>query len=147
MPQAAPRGRAHDTAIIRSSLKAAVLAHFDVDCDGFLNRVELRKFSEWHGFQGDDAQWETEYRLLCGDFHQDPVRGMSAAAFLTLVDDESDKGCYLADDEMSGLLDAAARRAASRRTNSACVLAVGMTPTPSPHPSGATRQLRGSSSR
>jgi len=54
---------------------------FDRDRDGFLNRVELRRFMENLDFEGSLEEWEDKYNSLCRDVGSDPAAGVDRSKF------------------------------------------------------------------
>jgi len=69
----------------------------------FLGVEELQPFAKFTGWEGTDSAWEEDYRELCSELGCDPSCGLDANAFGTLVDDQSDTGCFCTDEELSQL--------------------------------------------
>ncbi|CAK0793739.1 unnamed protein product [Prorocentrum cordatum] len=88
----------------RGALKQRLFRKCDKDGDGFLNKSELRMFVEYVGFEGSDKEWTKEYELLCSDHCLDRARGMTMGAFLSALDDTSEKGLHCSDSEICLLL-------------------------------------------
>ena len=53
---------------------------------------ELRTFAAETGFEGGDEEWRQEYQLLCQE--QRDLDGIDLTAFVAMVNDESDNGCF-----------------------------------------------------
>ena len=62
----------------------------------------MRPFAEQTGFTGTDLEWQQEFDLLCSE--RGSSQGIRLDAFATLVNDQSDEGCYCSDDELRNLL-------------------------------------------
>lgn len=99
-----PGRRTRPLNVTRGVLKHRLFRLFDKDADGFLSRAEMRSFVEHVGFEGSDAEWSKEYRLLCSDHRLDPARGMTLGAFVRVLDDKSEMGLHCSDDELCLLL-------------------------------------------
>jgi Ca2+-binding EF-hand superfamily protein/predicted GNAT family acetyltransferase len=93
----------------RSKLIKEVFHVFDADRDGYLNSSEMRRFAGHTGFDGNDAEWAAEYRVLCSSFGggQGPI---SSSSFEALVEDSSEDGCYCTDDELKEMMAAESTR-------------------------------------
>jgi hypothetical protein len=76
----------------------------DEDFDGFLGEHELRVIAVHSGFVGNDAQWRAEYVLLCSEFNAPPSCGLHLDQLRRLLDDVTDNGCYLSDEELQSLI-------------------------------------------
>jgi len=90
---------AHPPGRFRSKLqgKKLLLSVFDAldqDGDELLSSRELRRFAELSGFEGDDADWSLEYRLMCREWQVLPDAGIPRDVFTALVTDKSEIGCY-----------------------------------------------------
>ena len=88
----------------RAQAVAFLFAAYDVDIDGYLNQYEMRRFAAAMGFDGNDAEWEVEFRKLCDEWGCACTPGVSPALFSKLVDDESDSGCPCTDQELDQLV-------------------------------------------
>ncbi|CAE7245658.1 unnamed protein product [Symbiodinium microadriaticum] len=78
---------------------------FDFDRDGCLGREELWAFARSSpNFDCDAEDWGEVFAELCDDYACDPGEGLSKEAFLTLVDDESEQGCYCTENELQAML-------------------------------------------
>lgn len=89
----------------RLQLKESVFSMFDFDRDGCLGREELWAFARSSpNFDCDAEDWGEVFAELCDDYACDPGEGLSKEAFLTLVDDESEQGCYCTENELQAML-------------------------------------------
>lgn len=88
----------------RKDLVAAVFRMCDRDGDGLLNSAELRNFASHTGFDDNDEAWATEYKNLCREVSANTSSGVGLFSFTSLVDDNSDNGCYCTDDELQTML-------------------------------------------
>lgn len=88
----------------RDGLIEAAFAACDIDGDDRLSSSEMRVFAGWIGFQGGDADWAAEFASLLADSNTRPSDGVSLDLFTTLVNDQSDDGCYCTDEELRLLL-------------------------------------------
>jgi len=87
----------------RAGLVLAVFEAFDADCDGVLNAQEMRRFAGYTGFDGNDADWENEYTMLCSSY-DGAQSAITVMLFARLVDDGTDDGCYCSDEELRAML-------------------------------------------
>jgi len=71
-----PQGAIKHALILRS-----VFDVFDRDCDGLLNRVELRRFMDNLDFEGDDIEWDERYLRECKAVGADSQRGVDRSQF------------------------------------------------------------------
>ena len=62
----------------------------------------MRPFAEQTGFEGNDQEWEQEFKLLKQECKAGP--GISLEDFQHLANDESDDGCYCSDSDLQALL-------------------------------------------
>ena len=62
----------------------------------------MRPFAEQTGFSGSDQEWQQEFDVLCRE--RGSTHGIRLDAFVTLVNDSSDDGCYCSDSELRNLL-------------------------------------------
>merc|ERR1719362_83096 len=90
---------------LRRSLVDEVFRLCDRDADGRLKRHEMLCFAELTGFEGQEQEWDEEYRLLCDDHGFDAYLGIGKDDFARLVDDASDAGQYCSDDELKEMLE------------------------------------------
>ena len=68
----------------REEMIDAVFSMFDLDQDGRLNWVELRRIERRTGFAGSDDEWEKDYEL----FHGNSL-GIDRAEFASIVNDQT----------------------------------------------------------
>merc|ERR1719247_1593559 len=54
---------------LRAELVRALFLALDFDGDGALNEAEMRFFAGQTGFEGTDAEWSDEYRMLCSSYN------------------------------------------------------------------------------
>lgn len=87
----------------RVELQATAFSLLDTSGCGRLRASELRTFAVHTGFDGDDAVWASEYRLLCGEAGVDPVQGFDKIGFGRILDDE-ENGSFCTDDELRDLV-------------------------------------------
>ena len=80
-----------DTPMLRYDLQAAAFKHFDLDGDGHLRSLELRRF--W-GFHGSDAEWADAYELLCWALHVDPRKGLDLMTYCNFMDESDDASVF-----------------------------------------------------
>jgi len=83
--------RSSDIPDSRRWLIQQVFRMLDVDCDQRLTKVELKGLADLMGFEGAEADWLQEYRLLCADSHVDEVLGFDLEGFVALL--ENPTGC------------------------------------------------------
>jgi len=88
----------------RRALKRRLFARCDKDGDGWLNKGEMREFAGLVGFEGSDEEWDAEYEKLCRERGARPSSGIPEEIVMTLLDDESDAGCYCTVEEIRELL-------------------------------------------
>jgi len=88
----------------RDELLARVFDILDADCDGRLNRVELRRYAGWSGFSGGEEQWAEEYARICADSGAKPDVGIDAALFTKLINDRSEAGMFIDNDGLRDML-------------------------------------------
>mmetsp|Transcript_11122 Transcript_11122/g.29561 ORF Transcript_11122/g.29561 Transcript_11122/m.29561 type:complete len:316 (+) Transcript_11122:52-999(+) len=63
----------------------AVFDVFDRDCDGLLNRVELRRFMDNLDFEGDDIEWDEKYFRECKEVGANPQLGVDRTQFCDIA--------------------------------------------------------------
>ncbi|CAE7267175.1 unnamed protein product [Symbiodinium necroappetens] len=83
--------RSSDIPNSRRWLIQQVFRMLDVDGDQRLTKVELKGLADLMGFEGAEADWLQEYRLLCADSHVDEGLGFDLEGFVALL--ENPKGC------------------------------------------------------
>jgi len=66
----------------------------DAGHSGRLKNAEMRRFATFSGFDGGEEDFDEEYQQLCEDQQCDPKEGITEVAFLRLINDESDRGCF-----------------------------------------------------
>merc|ERR1719221_239174 len=82
-------------------MKEELFAACDADSDGRLSSVEMRRLVFFAGVEiADDLHWEEEYQLLCEEWLLQPRDGITLAMCMHLLDDASDRGFYISDDEL-----------------------------------------------
>ena len=74
----------------------------DVAGKGYLTAGDMRPFAEQTGFSGSDQEWQQEFELLCRE--RGSTNAIRLDAFVTLVNDSSEDGCYCSDSELRNLL-------------------------------------------
>eukprot|EP00435_Cladocopium_sp_Y103_P068572 s344_g31.t1 len=97
----------------RNDLKSSIFNALDQDGDRRLGSAEMRRFAELSGFEGDDADWQEEYQMLC-----DP-QGCDFNAFGQLLDDDSEDGLFVSDAELVEMMQELIEQGASLSTASA----------------------------
>ncbi|CAK9015765.1 unnamed protein product [Durusdinium trenchii] len=119
-PQPEPRNRGPPAAPAaadgRTRLIEEVFTALNRSRTGNLNADEMRPFANQTGFQGSDAEWQTEFDLLrkeCGS-----GSGISLHHFRHLVNDDSDAGCYCSDGELRTVLQSMQRASTSQAPQS-----------------------------
>jgi len=77
-----------------------------VDGDGKLSQSEMKPFATSTGFDGSDAEWGEEYRLIISQYPETQMTQSKIALplFQRLVNDESDEGCYCTDEDLRKML-------------------------------------------
>ena len=111
----------------RRELIEEVFRALDRARKGYLTAGEMRPFAEQTGFTGTDLEWQQEFDLLCSE--RGSSQGIRLDAFATLVNDQSDEGCYCSDDELRNLLQPQTRAVPSKA------------PAPAAEPKAATPTL------
>ena len=86
----------------RRALIEAVFRALDSGGTGSLTARDMRPFAEQTGFNGSDQEWQQEFDLLCHD--RGSTGGFGLDAFISLVNDQSDDGCFCSDEELRKLL-------------------------------------------
>lgn len=89
----------------RQEFVRAVFAVSDIDGDSQLNSAEMRRFASLVGFQGDDQEWAEEFAALLESGPSSATRSIRFDHFATLVEDESEDGCYCTDEELASILE------------------------------------------
>jgi hypothetical protein len=84
----------------RDTLLREIFCALDVHRTGRVGSAQVRRFATLTGFDGTEARWCEEYKLLCKESHRHPDEGFDEAAFCALVNDSSEKGCYCGDEEL-----------------------------------------------
>jgi len=92
------RASRHRVKLIRAIFHACNLAK-----NGRLTAAEMCKFASYTGFDGSDADWKTEYTMLCEDRGCKPDEGLECKDFVELVNDDSDIGCYCTTTELQSI--------------------------------------------
>ena len=91
----------------RRELIEAVFRALDSGGKGYLTARDMRPFAEQTGFSGSDQEWQQEFDLLRRD--RGSSEGIRLDAFVSLVNDSSDDGCYCSEEELRSLLQARAQ--------------------------------------
>ena len=91
----------------RRELIEAVFRALDSGGKGYLTARDMRPFAEQTGFSGSDQEWQQEFDLLRRD--RGSSEGIRLDAFVGLVNDSSDDGCYCSEEELRSLLQARAQ--------------------------------------
>ena len=86
----------------RRRLIQDVFSTLDKSRKGYLTAVDMRPFAEHTGFNGSNQEWQQEFAALCRE--SGSAQGIALDAFVTLVNDSSDDGCYCSDSELRNLL-------------------------------------------
>eukprot|EP00929_Paragymnodinium_shiwhaense_P059670 TRINITY_DN29871_c0_g3_i2.p1 TRINITY_DN29871_c0_g3~~TRINITY_DN29871_c0_g3_i2.p1 ORF type:complete len:386 (-),score=54.40 TRINITY_DN29871_c0_g3_i2:748-1905(-) len=84
----------------RDRLVAEVFKCLDISSCGLLRQSEMYRVALETGFDGDEEQWQEEYKGLCQDLDRDPAVGLDLATFKSFVNDRSEAGCYCSEDEL-----------------------------------------------
>jgi len=87
----------------RSELVRLIFEVCDCDGDQRLNLLEMRRFADAIGFEGEDQEWEVEFAALFDGRSERPDVGVSLQFFAELVDDMSESGCYCTDEELCAM--------------------------------------------
>eukprot|EP00408_Alexandrium_pacificum_P062630 CAMPEP_0171159466 /NCGR_PEP_ID=MMETSP0790-20130122/3053_1 /TAXON_ID=2925 /ORGANISM="Alexandrium catenella, Strain OF101" /LENGTH=193 /DNA_ID=CAMNT_0011623963 /DNA_START=1 /DNA_END=579 /DNA_ORIENTATION=- len=87
----------------RTEMIDGIFRALDVSRTGRLGSREMRRFADLSGFDGDDADWEQEFPLLCKDVSSSESKGIDRATFMRMVDDESEEGCHCSCEEVQYL--------------------------------------------
>eukprot|EP00929_Paragymnodinium_shiwhaense_P029153 TRINITY_DN1677_c1_g1_i1.p1 TRINITY_DN1677_c1_g1~~TRINITY_DN1677_c1_g1_i1.p1 ORF type:complete len:425 (-),score=107.58 TRINITY_DN1677_c1_g1_i1:75-1271(-) len=75
-------GKRKPQAAMKHSLALRLLFDlFDRDCDGYLNRVELRRFMDNLDFEGSLADWDERYAQMCRDVGASEKTGIDRSQF------------------------------------------------------------------
>ena len=109
----------------------------DKNGKGYLTAADMRPFAEQTGFDGSDQDWQAEFDLLRRE--RGSLQGLPLDAFVALVNDSSEDGCYCEDSELRSLLQkqrqtAAATAPALPAQTPARVPAPASAPAPAPVP-------------
>lgn len=99
----------------RQRLKRSVFECWDEDRDGFLKQEEMLLVARCVGFDGPDEEWASEYAKVCKEHDCQPSEGMSFKAIMSLLDDDSPTGCFLANAALERILQLSARRELKKR--------------------------------
>mmetsp|Transcript_16756 Transcript_16756/g.38752 ORF Transcript_16756/g.38752 Transcript_16756/m.38752 type:complete len:660 (+) Transcript_16756:34-2013(+) len=85
-----------------------IFAALDTKHAGRLRNGEMQKFARFSGFDGTKEEWTLAYLQLCEDQQCKPKEGITQAAFLRLINDESDRGCYCSNAELRSMCESIA---------------------------------------
>lgn len=91
----------------RIELQQGIFKMLDHISRGSLDSDQMRRFMEFQGFDGTDDEWREEFESMCEEQGGSVKINMSfdEAAFIALVDDDSDAGCYCSDSELQKAYD------------------------------------------
>jgi len=78
----------------------SIFCALDVSHSGCLGSEEMRNFADLSGFDGDAAEWDEEFRLLCEDVGRSVAKGIDMATFVRIANDPSEEGSYCSDGEL-----------------------------------------------
>jgi len=90
-------GSPADAETNRYALIRSLFFELDRHARGTLNSAEVRSFAQVWGFQGDDDDWDTEFKQLLEYLGCELEQGIDAPAFSQLVNDTSARGCHCSD--------------------------------------------------
>lgn len=85
---------------LRQSLKEKLFMLWDKDGDAMLKKEELLNLAKHLGFDGDDKAWGEEYAAMVTSRGCSPRFGLSQDAFMKFLDDESETGCFLTNEDL-----------------------------------------------
>jgi len=88
----------------REVLKRRLFIEVDRDGDGVLNKAEMRLLATMVGFEGSDEDWSEEWEKLCNEHKVELSGGISECIIMSLLDEDSDAGCFVTDKEIMRLL-------------------------------------------
>jgi len=87
----------------RAHVGGQIFAALDRKHAGRLRSGEMLKFARFSGFDGTKEDWSIAYTQLCQDQQCNPKEGLTQEAFLRLISDESDRGCYCSNAELRSI--------------------------------------------
>jgi len=96
-PTSVSPSRVGRSAYSRAELQTFLFHNLDSDGDGRLNLIELRRFAQHNGFEGNADDWKEEFRYMC------PSGVCDLAKFRALLEDD-EEGCYASDEELSEMI-------------------------------------------
>jgi len=89
----------------RGYFKKRLFELWDADKDGRLNQQEACQFGRDTGFDGSWDQWQKEYINMCSSRHCEPAVGLSETAVADMMEDKTDRGCYLSSEDLQALIE------------------------------------------
>lgn len=101
--------------VSRSYLKKRIFRLWDVDKDSKLSKQEALQFARDVGFSGSWEKWQKEYEEMCSFRQCDPKSGLTETAVYDILDDETDKGCFLTSADMGVLIERISKALASTK--------------------------------
>lgn len=90
--------------VSRSYLKKRLFELWDQDKDGRLNRHEACNFARDTGFTGTYDEFLQEYQQMCSVRSCDPEQGLTATAVSDMLEDKTDRGCFLTGNHIEELI-------------------------------------------
>jgi len=90
--------------VSRMHLKRRLFELWDTDRDGRLNKQEACQFARDSGFTGEFQEFEQEFERMCKTRQCDPAQGLSQNAVSDMLEDKTDRGCYIPSDAMGELI-------------------------------------------
>ena len=85
--------------VSRTAMVHTIFQVLDEGNTGLLGSKAMRRFAVLNGFEGSVADWEAEFRMICGEWGISGD-GFGEASFQQLVNDESEKGCFCNNQEL-----------------------------------------------
>jgi len=85
----------------RRCLQLQLFDALDRDGNGHLDCSEMWQFAEVSGFEGSWHEWRSEFRIMCRQRGVDRSKGLSSDAFVSLLDDRSQQGCFCTTRELT----------------------------------------------
>ena len=85
----------------RQALQRALFEALDKDKDGHLSSDEMLEFARLTGFKGVQHEWQEEFSILCDQYQSQVQVGLTLETFLDMVEEDSDKGCYVTDSQLA----------------------------------------------
>lgn len=88
----------------REVLKKKLFMLLDRDGNGLLNSIEMLALGKIIGFEGSDDEWSEEYGRMCSEGGAETDKGISEDLLFKMLDDDSDSGCYLDEDDLTNAI-------------------------------------------